>query len=187
MASDGTYDLIYFLAYRSGPEDFEYIVGPASLNEFSSNPTKFQERADASEELLAPGKLIYKYTSWANLDEAALGKYLMKRAARRQPRFQMYVISVIEALDDGDRDDVAVGFFESASDKQLVSFIGSETGRRVVDRLYDELVGQGGYVGGDEEKQGKRDVHARGERKSVGSGKGVPVRVDRGGRRDSQK
>src|SRR3546814_12104985 len=27
MASDGTYELIYFLAYRSGPEDFEYIVG----------------------------------------------------------------------------------------------------------------------------------------------------------------
>src|SRR3546814_18506291 len=54
------------------------------------------------------------------------------------PIFHMYVISVIEALEDGDRDDVAVGFFESASDKQLVSFIGSETGRRMVDRLYDE-------------------------------------------------
>src|SRR3546814_3998742 len=91
----------------------------------------------------------------------------MKLAARRQPRFQMYVIAVIEARDDGDRDDVAVGFFESASDKQLVSFIGSETGRRVVDRLYDELVGQGGYVGGDEEKQGKRVVHARGTGVSV--------------------
>src|SRR3546814_9088512 len=73
--------------------------------------------ADASEELLAPGKLIDKYTSWANLDEAALGKYLMKLAARRQPRFHMYVISVIEALDDGDRDDVAVGFFESRSEE----------------------------------------------------------------------
>src|SRR3546814_14973902 len=91
----------------------------------------------------------------------------MKLAARRQPRFHMYVISVIEALDDGDRDDVAVGLFESASDKQLVSFIGSETGRRVVDRLYDELVGQGGYVGGDAEKQGKRVVHARGTGLSV--------------------
>src|SRR3546814_18715940 len=104
MASDGTYELIYFLAYRSGPEDFEYIVGPASLNEFASNATEFQERADASEELLAPGKLIDKYTSWANLDEAALGKYLMKLAARRQPRFHMYVISVIEELDDGNRE-----------------------------------------------------------------------------------
>src|SRR3546814_4753318 len=39
MASDGTYELIYFLAYRSGPEDFEYIVGPASLNERSEEHT----------------------------------------------------------------------------------------------------------------------------------------------------
>src|SRR3546814_17869188 len=69
MASDGTYELIYFLAYRSGPEDFEYIVGPASLNEFASNATEFQERAEASEELLAPGKPIDKYTSWATPDE----------------------------------------------------------------------------------------------------------------------
>src|SRR3546814_21060935 len=91
MASDGTYDLIYFLAYRSGPEDFEYIVGPASLNEFASNATEFQDRADASEELLAPGKLIDKYTSWANLDEAALGKYLMKQAATRKHGFHMDV------------------------------------------------------------------------------------------------
>src|SRR3546814_16303085 len=129
MASDGTYDLIYFLAYRSGPEDFEYIVGPASLNEFASNATEFQERADASEELLAPGKPIDKYTSWANLDEAALGKYLMKLAARLQPRFHMYVISVIEELDDGDRDDAAGVLMESASVKQPDQSIMRETGR----------------------------------------------------------
>src|SRR3546814_16538955 len=117
MASDGTYELIYFLAYRSGPEDFEYIVGPASLNQFASNATEFQERADESDELLAPGKLIDKYTSGANLDEAAIGKYLMKLAARRQPRFTMYVLSVIEALDAGERDNVAVGCLEIGADQ----------------------------------------------------------------------
>src|SRR3546814_20100256 len=69
MASDGTYELFYFLAYRSGPEDFEYNVGPASLNEFASNATDFQARADASEELLAPGQHIENSTSWATLDE----------------------------------------------------------------------------------------------------------------------
>ncbi len=98
-----------------------------------------------------PEELIDDHTSWLNLDEEALGADLLKRAAHGDPD---YVQRVIDSLGSTDRDDVSLAFAEAATDDQLQKFASTPEGRRLLDRLFDELTA--GEVAEDEQKQADR-------------------------------
>jgi hypothetical protein len=98
-----------------------------------------------------PDDIIEAHTSFVDLDEEKLGGSLLDHA--RQGR-EAYVQEVLDALGTFDRDDVSVAFAEAATDDDLRRLASTEEGRRLLDRLFDELTE--GEVGEDEQKQANR-------------------------------
>ncbi|HSF43576.1 MAG TPA: DUF4157 domain-containing protein [Thermoanaerobaculia bacterium] len=84
--------------------------------------------------------LIDKYTSWGNLDEEGLGQKLFD-LAWMSPDHYGFVISVIDELAGHNRDDVALVFGLASRDDNLDEFAATETGRKMLIRLQDALMG----------------------------------------------
>ena len=114
-------------------------------------PTPHLETIEPPPPVRTPEELIDDHTSWLNLDEQALGADLLKRALRSDPD---YVQRVIDSLGSTDQDDVSLAFAEAATDEQLRQLAGTPEGRRLLDRLFDELTA--GEVFEDEQKQADR-------------------------------
>ena len=99
-------------------------------------------------------------TSWiGDLDENALGRDLLE--ATLQGRYD-FVDAVMNELGTTDRDDVAFGFMTAATDGQLATIAASGTGRRVLDRMFDELTA--GSVDPVEQEQADRVLRIRARR-----------------------
>jgi hypothetical protein len=100
--------------------------------------------------------LIGANTSWGDLAEDRLGQALLARAVAGEHGF---VQSTLNALGSTDRDDVAYEFTRAASERQLVALSGSEGGRRLLDRLFDELTS--GSVAAEEQGQADRIMRVK--------------------------
>ena len=99
-----------------------------------------------------PTQLIDQRTSWwGNLDEDALGGDLLKSATNGDPD---YAQKVLDEVGYTDRDDVSLAFAQQATDEQLKTLASTERGRRLLDRLFDELTE--GEVFPDEQQQADR-------------------------------
>lgn len=102
--------------------------------------------------LRTPEQLIDDHTNWyGNLHEEDLGEDLLRRAMRGELDLAQHVLDTLSTFD---RDDVAVAFAEAATDEQLRKLASTPEGRRLLDRLFDELTS--GQVGDDEQKQANR-------------------------------
>ncbi len=100
----------------------------------------------------APKDLIDQRTSWwGNLDEDALGADLLKAAMNADPDYAQHVLDDVGSTD---RDDVSLAFAQAATDEQLQALASTEKGRRLLDRLFDELTD--GEVFADEQQQADR-------------------------------
>jgi hypothetical protein len=100
--------------------------------------------------------LIDANTSWGNLAEDRLGQALLARALAGEHGF---VQSTLNELGSTDRDDVAYELTRAASDPQLAALSGSESGRRLLDRLFDELTS--GSVAAEEQAQADRIMRVK--------------------------
>jgi hypothetical protein len=103
--------------------------------------------------------LIDDNTSWLNLDEAKLGRTLLARAIAGEHAF---VQQVLDELGSTNRDDVSLELMTAASEEQLTAIAGAETGRRMLDRVFDELTG--GSMADDEQAQADRILQVKGRR-----------------------
>ncbi len=103
--------------------------------------------------------LIDDNTSWLNLDEGRLGRTLLGKAAAGD---HALVQAVLDELGTTNRDDVALEFTRAAGPEQLAAIAEAQTGRRLLDRLYDELTS--GNLGGDEQAQADRILAVKGRR-----------------------
>jgi hypothetical protein len=115
----------------------------------SARPAAMIQRSAATD-------LIDSHTSWGNLDEEALGAALLRRAA--SGTFGI-VEEVLDALGSTDRDDVAYELTRRAADAELDGIAATAGGRRLLDRMYDELTG--GSVSEDETVQANRILAAK--------------------------
>jgi hypothetical protein len=115
----------------------------------SAEPAAMIQRSAASD-------LIDSHTSWGNLDEEALGAELLRRITSGALRI---VEEVLDALGWTDRDDVAYELTRRAGDTELDRMAASADGRRVLDRLYDEMTG--GSVSEEETVQANRILAAK--------------------------
>lgn len=106
--------------------------------------------------------LIAEHTSMLNLDEARLGETLLRRMRSGQYDF---VMQVFDALGAFDRDDVAYETMRHASEADLDRAMQSAEGRRLLDRLFDELTA--GNVAQEEQQEADRIVRARARRIGV--------------------
>ncbi len=98
--------------------------------------------------------MIDYYTSLlGNLDEAGLGSQLVQHAIRGDYDF---VQRVLDELGSTDRDDVSYEFMHAASDNIIQSFVRNESGRSMLDRLFDELTS--GNISNDEQAQADRII-----------------------------
>jgi len=86
-----------------------------------------------------------------NLNEEELGADLAAKARAGQVEV---VSQVLDQVSWSDRDDVSVAFAEACTDEDLKALAKTEKGRRLLDRLFDELTE--GEVGADEQKQADR-------------------------------
>jgi hypothetical protein len=100
---------------------------------------------------------ISAHTHHLNLDEEQAGADLLRRALRGEHAFAR---SVFDELGWSDRDDVAFGFTQAATDAQLDTLVSTPSGRALLDRVYDELTS--GSVAEDEQRQSDRILAARG-------------------------
>jgi hypothetical protein len=114
-------------------------------------PAPHLETIEPTPPVRTPEELIDDHTSWLNLDEQALGGDLLKRALLGDPD---YVQRVIDSLGSTDQDDVSLAFAEAATEEQLQKLASTPEGRRLLDRLFDELTA--GEVFEDEQKQADR-------------------------------
>ncbi|GCD20890.1 hypothetical protein CTKZ_24520 [Cellulomonas algicola] len=105
--------------------------------------------------------LIATRTSLGALDETALGADLATRARGGDATF---VQSVLDELWSTDRDDVALAICTALDDAALGVLVASEDGRRLVDRMFDELTS--GSVGDDEQQQADRLLRTKGATRS---------------------
>jgi hypothetical protein len=105
---------------------------------------------------ISPDQLISSHTSWGNLDEAALGRALLQQALGGN---YDRVHSVLNALSSTDRDDVSFEFCQAASDENLLAIGGTDSGRELLSRLYDELTA--GSVSEEETAQANRVLRGR--------------------------
>ncbi|MBP2324845.1 hypothetical protein JOF56_005230 [Kibdelosporangium banguiense] len=112
--------------------------------------------AHLSVQLSAESDLIDEHTSWGNLAEDDLGRALLARAVRGEHQF---VQAVLSELGWRNRDDVSLELTQAASNEQLVAIAGSESGRRLLDRMYDELTE--GSLGDDEQTQADRILRVK--------------------------
>jgi hypothetical protein len=158
--AEGNDELVYYAALRNGPDEKDYIVGPASRDKFLQDIEKYQKSAD-DEVVPQADDLIDEYDSLLNLDEEALGARLLKIALRQTSKSYALVHRVLDKISDSDRDDVSLAFTETASDENLRSFNANPSGSSLLDRVYEELVGKGGYATDEETAQGRRIENAR--------------------------
>ena len=103
--------------------------------------------------------VIDTYTSFMNLDEEALGGYLLGRV--RAGEFSI-VREVLDELGSTNRDDVALAFMEAATDTDVATLVQAADGRALLDRCYDELTS--GSVADDEQRQADRILAAQSKR-----------------------
>jgi len=103
--------------------------------------------------------LISEHTSFLNLDEAGLGAALLRRMRRGEYNF---VMEVFDALGSTDRDDVAYEMMTRVSEADLNQTVQSADGRRLLDRMFDELTA--GNVSPEEQQQADRIVRAKASR-----------------------
>lgn len=96
-------------------------------------------------------ELIAAHTHYFLLDEAALGQGLLAQA---QQGNTAYVQDVLDKLDTWNRDDVALAFAQAAKEEDLDRLASSPGGRRLLDRLFDELTS--GEVSEEEQAQATR-------------------------------
>lgn len=118
-----------------------------------------QQGEGASTALLqrsAESDLIGSHTSWGNLDEARLGNTLLLRARQGDHAF---VLRVLDELGSTDRDDVSFALANAASEVDLSQLSQSDSGRRLLDRLYDELTA--GSVADEEMLQANRILQVK--------------------------
>jgi hypothetical protein len=109
-------------------------------------------RQDARQLRCSPASdVIYTHTSWGNLNEGKLGEVLVQRA--QQGNFE-FVVQVLNTLGSTDRDDVSYEFAKRAPNTTLEQFAQSEGGRRMLDRLFDELTA--GSVADEEQNEANR-------------------------------
>jgi len=101
--------------------------------------------------------LIKNKTTWiGNLIEDELGSALLDHAIQGKYDF---VNRVLDQLGSTNRDDVSYEMLKRANDSTLDQFTQSEGGRRMLDRLFDELTS--GSVSGEETLQADRIMRAK--------------------------
>lgn len=122
-------------------------------------PEVLQKRADSIIQRSPASDMINDHTSWANLDEERLGRSLYNRAVRGEYSF---VTQVLDELGMYDRDDVSLGFMQAANDRAIYRLSGGAAGRRLLDRLFDELTS--GDVGADETAEADRILRIKAQR-----------------------
>lgn len=103
--------------------------------------------------------LIDEHTGWFDLDEERLGQILLARAAGGQHAF---VRAVLDELGTTNRDDVALEFTRAATATQLAAIAEADSGRRLLDRLFDELTA--GNLAEDEQAQADRIIAVKAQR-----------------------
>lgn len=102
---------------------------------------------------LGTEELIAAHTRYFLLDEAALGQGLLAQARQGNTA---YVQDVLDKLDTWNRDDVALAFARAAKEEDLDRLASSPGGRRLLDRLFDELTS--GEVSEEEQAQATRTL-----------------------------
>lgn len=107
----------------------------------------------------AADTLISANTSWGDLDEAALGRQLRVRAVAGETQF---VRDVLDALSSTDRDDVAYETSHACADEELATIANAADGRRLLDRLYDEITS--GSVSSEEAEEAERLLRIKANR-----------------------
>lgn len=102
------------------------------------------------------GDLIDEHTSRGNLGEISLGRILSQRAM--QGDYDI-VDQVLNELGSTNRDDVSYELIRQTNDAHLRQFAQSFPGRRMLDRLYDEL--SSGSFSEEERRQANRIIDVR--------------------------
>jgi hypothetical protein len=106
--------------------------------------------------------LIGAHTTVGFLNEETLGRALLARANLGEHAF---VRRVLDELGSTDQDDVAYEMVRVADDAALDGFAGSESGRRMLDQLYDHLTS--GSVAEEETTEADRILRAKTRRVDV--------------------
>jgi hypothetical protein len=99
--------------------------------------------------------LIDRHTSLGNLDEAALGRALLRLVRSGQLTL---ADEVLTALGSTDRDDVAYEFMRAIGDPALAELAAQPSGRHFLDRIFDELTA--GSVAPEEQQEADRVLQA---------------------------
>lgn len=102
-------------------------------------------------------QLISSNTRWGNLNEASLGRILKQRVLEGSFDF---VQDVLNTLGTTDRDDVSYELCHNTTDPELDLISSMQQGRRLLDRLYDELTS--GNVAEEENTEADRIMRAKG-------------------------
>lgn len=105
--------------------------------------------------------LIAEHTTMFVLHEDRLGAALLQRMRSGQHDF---IMQVFDALGSTDRDDVAYEMMHRASDADLRQAVQSSEGRRLLDRMFDELTA--GNVSQEEQQEADRIVRVKAGRLS---------------------
>ncbi|MCB0589207.1 MAG: hypothetical protein KDD06_28220, partial [Phaeodactylibacter sp.] len=100
--------------------------------------------------------LISQYTSYLNLQEGPLGAELLRRINRGETEIAH---SVLDELGWTDRDDVSYEIMVRATDTNLNAWMGSGEGRRLLERLFDQLTQ--GSVGEEEQREASRILYIK--------------------------
>ncbi len=109
------------------------------------------------------GDLVHKHKNWyKGLDEESLAKDLLDKAKKGE--FET-IQSTFDEIGFTNRDDLAVNFMEAASDSDLLPIVKNEKGRRLLDRLFDELTE--GKMMSDEAIQADRIIKLKMSQKSI--------------------
>ena len=156
--------------YRDNPDDSwedvkirsNYLIWIPSIPYTKSlfgkvGSNKFQQ----SQQNLIPKSataLIDRHTTLGNLAEDELGQqlFLLTWLTVDNSRF---VESVLDKLDDRNRDDVSRAFMRSAKDNHLNGIASSKNGVQLLDRIHHELTS--GYLSDDDEQEAFRIVAAK--------------------------
>lgn len=106
---------------------------------------------------LSPAEdLIDSFTSWNFLDESALGQALVEKTGAGEYNF---IQEVLNELGSTDRDDVSYECIRRLTNEQLDRICLYEPGRRLLDRMFDELTS--GSVAEEEKNQADRIIDAK--------------------------
>ena len=139
------------------PADFGENAGVTIVNRAINDNVVYRTPAQAR-------GIISSHTSWGFLDEQAVGRELLQTALRGDLTL---VGEVFSELGSTDRDDVAYEFTLAATDPQLVQLSATSEGRRLLDRVFDELTS--GSVDATEQQQADRILQVN-TRRTVGAG-----------------